>query len=155
MYRRILVPLENTPTDAAILEHVRQLATHCQASVVLIHVADGFVARNFQSLTLRESEEMRADLKYLEECASSLCELGIDADSLLAGGDPAVEITAAAEREGCDLIAMSTHGHRFLKDLLFGSVANAVRHRARVPVLCVRAGISGYTPAGGTPVFKV
>ena len=154
MYKRILVPLENTPTDAAILEHVRMLATHCHASVVLIHVADGFVARNFQSLTLRESEEMRADLKYLEECARSLCETGIDADSLLAGGDPAVEITAAAEREGCDLIAMSTHGHRFLKDLLFGSVANEVRHRARVPVLCVRAGISGYTPAGGTPIFK-
>jgi nucleotide-binding universal stress UspA family protein len=155
MYKRILVPLENTPTDAAILEHVRMLATHCHASVVLIHVADGFVARNFQSLTLRESEEMRADLKYLEECAASLCESGIDADSLLAGGDPAVEITAAADREGCDLIAMSTHGHRFLKDLLFGSVANEVRHRARVPVLCVRAGISGYTPAGGTPIFKV
>lgn len=155
MYKRILVPLENTPTDAAILEHVRLLATHCQASVLLIHVADGFVARNFQSLTLRESEEMRADLKYLEECAASLCEAGIDADSLLAGGDPAVEITAAAEREGCDLIAMSTHGHRFLKDLLFGSVANEVRHRARVPVLCVRAGISGHTPAGGTPIFKV
>lgn len=155
MYRRILVPLENTPTDAAILEHVRMLATHCKASVVLIHVADGFVARNFQSLTLRESEEMRADRKYLEECAKSLCELGIDADSVLAGGDPSVEITAAADREGCDLIAMSTHGHRFLKDLLFGSVANEVRHRARVPVLCVRAGITGYTPSGGTPVFKV
>jgi nucleotide-binding universal stress UspA family protein len=154
MYKRILVTLENTATDAAILEHVRQLATFCHASVVLIHVADGFVARNFQSLTLRESEEMRADLKYLEGCAASLCESGIDADSLLAGGDPAVEITAAAEREGCDLIAMSTHGHRFLKDLLFGSVANEVRHRARVPVLCLRAGISGYTPAGGTPVFK-
>ena len=88
MYKRILVPLENTPTDAAILEHVRFLAAHCHASVVLIHVADGFVARNFQSLTLRESEEMRADLKYLEGCAASLCESGIDADSLLAGGDP-------------------------------------------------------------------
>ena len=155
MYRRILVPLENTPTDAAILEHVGLLATHCKASVVLIHVADGFVARNFQSLSLRESEEMRADRKYLEACAESLCELGIDADSVLAGGDPSVEITAAADREGCDLIAMSTHGHRFLKDLLFGSVANEVRHRARVPVLCVRAGITGYTPSGGTPVFKV
>ena len=138
MYKRILVPLENTPTDAAILEHVRMLATHCHASVVLIHVADGFVARNFQSLTLRESEEMRADLKYLEECTASLCESGIDADSLLAGGDPSAEITAAAEREGCDLIAMSTHGHRFLKDLLFGSVAESVRHRCTIPVLLVR-----------------
>ena len=154
MYRRILVPLENTPTDAAILQHVRELATFCKSSVVLIHVADGFVARNFQSLSLRESEEMRADRDYLEKCCAALCESGIDADSVLAGGDPSLEIINAAEREGCDLIAMSTHGHRFLKDILFGSVANEVRHRARVPVLCVRAGISGYTPVGGTPVFK-
>ena len=154
MYRRILVPLENTATDAAILQHVRELATYCKSSVVLIHVADGFVARNFHSLTLRESEEMRADRKYLEECCASLCESRIDADSVLAGGDPSIEIINAAEREGCDLIAMSTHGHRFLKDILFGSVANEVRHRSRVPVLCVRAGISGYTPSGGTPVFK-
>ena len=139
MYRRILVPLENTPTDAAILEHVRLLAAHCKASVVLIHVADGFVARNFQSLTLRESEEMRADLKYLEECTAALCEAGIDADSLLAGGDPSVEITAAADREGCDLIAMSTHGHRFLNDLLRGTTVNKVRHLVKIPVLLLRA----------------
>ena len=154
MYHRILVPLENTPTDAAILEHVRVLASFCKASVVLIHVADGFVARNYKPLGLRESEEMRADLAYLERCCQRLCDEGIDADSLLAGGDPAQEITAAAEREGCDLIAMSTHGHRFLKDLLFGSVANEVRHRSRIPVLCVRGGVGMPTPAGGVPAFK-
>ena len=154
MYHRILVPLENTPTDAAILEHVRVLASFCKASVVLIHVADGFVARNYKPLGLRESEEMRADLAYLERCCQRLCDEGIDADSLLAGGDPAQEITAAAEREGCDLIAMSTHGHRFLKDLLFGSVANEVRHRSRIPVLCVRGGAGVPTPAGGVPAFK-
>lgn len=156
MYHRILVPLENTATDVAILEHVRGLAAYCKASVLLIHVADGFVARNYKPLGLRESEEMRADLAYLERCAKQLCDAGIDADSLLAGGDPAQEIIAAAEREGCDLIAMSTHGHRFLKDILFGSVCNDVRHRARVPVLCVRAGVmaSALTPAAGVPAFK-
>jgi nucleotide-binding universal stress UspA family protein len=154
MYRRILVPLENTPTDAVILEHVRTLARHCNASVVLIHVADGFVARTYKELGLRESEEMRGDMGYLERCAQKLCDDGIDAESLLAGGDPAVEITAAADREGCDLIAMSTHGHRFLKDILFGSVANEVRHRARVPVLCVRVGCVTPTPVAGVPAFK-
>jgi nucleotide-binding universal stress UspA family protein len=156
MYQRILVPLENTPTDVAILEHVRGLAIFCKASVVLIHVADGFVARNYKPLGLRESEEMRADLAYLERCAEQLCAAGIDADSLLAGGDPAQEIISAAEREGCDLIAMSTHGHRFLKDILFGSVCNDVRHRARVPVLCVRAGVAALhpTPAAGVPAYK-
>ena len=139
MYTRILVPLENTPTDTAILRHVQQLAAFCKASVVLIHVADGFVARHYHELALQESEEMRGDRDYLEKCAKVLLDAGIDAEPMLAGGEPAEEIAAAAEREGCDLIAMATHGHRFVKDVLFGSVANEVRHRSRIPVLCVRA----------------
>ena len=65
---------------------------------------------------------------------------GIDTDSILAGGEPSREIVDAASREGCDLIAMSTHGHRFVKDVLYGSVANEVRHITRVPVLLVRGG---------------
>ena len=138
MYKRILVPVENSPYDDAILQHVRGLAKLCQASVVLIHVADGFAARNAKQLDLRESEEMRLDLDYLERMTAALKDDGIDADSVLAGGDPSKEIAAAAEREGCDLIAMSTHGHRFVKDVLYGSVANEVRHITRVPVLLVR-----------------
>ena len=151
MYQRILVPLENSRTDVAILEHVKALATHCKASVVLIHVADGFVARNYRSLELRESEEMRADREYLERCVEQLEAAGLDAESILAGGDPAEEITRAAEAERCDLIAMSTHGHGLVKDILFGSVANEVRHRTRVPVLCVRGGVAP-TPLGNPAI---
>jgi nucleotide-binding universal stress UspA family protein len=143
MYRRILVPVENSPYDRAILEHVLQLARLCNASVVLIHVADGFAARNARQLNLRESEEMRVDLDYLERLTSDLKRHGLDADSVLAGGDPSREIAAAAEREQCDLIAMSTHGHRFVKDLLYGSVANEVRHKSTIPVLLVRGGPDG------------
>jgi len=138
MYRRILVPLEHSDYDHAIVEHVRALAAMCHASVVLIHVADGWAARNVKQLHLRESEEMRLDREYLEQTCASLSADGIEADSLLAGGDPAREIADAAAREGCDLIAMSTHGHRFLKDVIYGSVANEVRHLSRVPVLLVR-----------------
>ena len=140
MYNRILVPLENSPYDDAILQHVRGLAKLTGASVVLIHVADGFAARNANQLNLRESEEMRLDLEYLEKTTEQLKHEGIDADSVLAGGDPSREIADAAARENCDLIAMSTHGHRWLKDLLYGSVANEVRHITRVPVLLVRGG---------------
>jgi nucleotide-binding universal stress UspA family protein len=140
MYKRILVPVENSRYDAAILEHVRRLARLCNASVVLIHVADGFAARNAKQLSLRESEEMRLDLDYLERLTEELKRDGIDADSVLAGGEPSKEIAEAAQRENCDLIAMSTHGHRFVKDVLFGSVANEVRHITRVPVLLVRGG---------------
>ena len=138
MYHRILVPVENSSYDERILDHVQQLARYCGASIVLIHVADGWAARNIQHLNLRESEEMRADREYIERLAERLSSEGLDAEAVLATGDPSAEITAAAEREHCDLIAMSTHGHRFIKDMLYGSVANEVRHKSEVPVLLVR-----------------
>ena len=159
MYNRILVPVENTPYDAAILRHVRDLARLCHSSVVLIHVADGFAARNVDALHLRESEEMRADRTYLEGLCTGLTSDGIETESVLAAGDPSKEIVAAAERESCDLIAMSTHGHRFVKDVLYGSVANEVRHLTRIPILLVRGEsddlyVSGEQPAVPKPGGK-
>ena len=139
MYHRILVPVENSSYDERILDHVRQLAHFCAASVVLIHVADGWAARNIRHLNLRESEEMRGDREYIERLAVRLTDEGLSAEALLASGDPSAEIAAAADREQCDLIAMSTHGHRFIGDLIYGSVANAVRHMTSVPVLLLRA----------------
>jgi nucleotide-binding universal stress UspA family protein len=138
MYKHIMVPVENSPTDAYILEHVRELARFCGASIVLIHVADGWAARNIRQLDLRESEEMRDDRAYLERTAGELEREGIRVEALLAVGDPAREITAAAKRENCDLIAMATHGHKFIADVVYGSVANAVRHATTVPVLLLR-----------------
>jgi nucleotide-binding universal stress UspA family protein len=138
MYRRILVPLEHSDFDDAILTHVRDLARLCASSVVLIHVADGWAARNQRELVLRESDEMKKDREYLESRADALGKLGIEVECVLAGGDPAKEIAAAAEREECDLVAMSTHGHRGLQDLIRGSVANDVRHHTTIPVLLVR-----------------
>ena len=138
MYKRILVPLENSTYDEAILEHIRRLARMTEASLILIHVADGWVARNIQQLGLRESEEMQRDRVYLKRVADDLEAEGFQVDAILASGDPAKEIIDTAQREGVDLIAMSTHGHRFLKDLLYGSVADSVRHRCDIPVLLVR-----------------
>jgi nucleotide-binding universal stress UspA family protein len=139
MYRRILVPLEHTATDAHILTHVKALSKFCQASVVLIHVADGWAARNIAALNLRESEEMRADREYLERMAADMTKAGVQAEAVLASGDPSAEITAAAAREQCDLIAMATHGHKLIADMVLGSVANAVRHATSTPVLLIRA----------------
>jgi nucleotide-binding universal stress UspA family protein len=138
MYHRILVPLEHSDYDDAIMAHVRDLAQLCQASVVLIHVADGWAARNQHQLTLRESDEMKRDREYLEMRCDALEAAGLEVECVLAGGDPSSEIAEAAVREECDLIAMSTHGHRGVQDLLRGSVANDVRHRTTVPVLMVR-----------------
>jgi nucleotide-binding universal stress UspA family protein len=148
MYQRILVPLEHTAYDEAILAHIRQLARLCGSSLVLMHVADGWAARNINQLNLRESEEMQQDREYLERLAAELTAEGFRAEAILGGGDPAKEIAAAAEREGCDLIAMSTHGHKFLGDLIYGSVAEGVRHRSTIPVLLVR-GRPGARGGGG------
>ncbi|HXI95041.1 MAG TPA: universal stress protein [Candidatus Acidoferrum sp.] len=139
MFKRILVPLEHSATDAAILEYLRPLATSCRAALVLIHVADGWVARNMQQLDLRESEEMREDFGYLDRVCQDLRQDGFNVEAVLAAGDPAREIAAAADREHCDLIAMATHGHRLLADVVKGSVASELRHITSVPVLMVRA----------------
>jgi nucleotide-binding universal stress UspA family protein len=139
MYKRIMVPLENSAYDRVILTHVRELARLTDASLVLLHVADGFAARNYKQLNLRESEEMQKDRAYLEELCEGLAKEGFEAEALLGGGDPAEEIAAAAEREHCDLIAMATHGHRGIQDIIYGSTANSLRHRTTIPVLMVRA----------------
>jgi nucleotide-binding universal stress UspA family protein len=149
MYTRILVPLENSRTDDAIVAHVRTLARHCSASLVLIHVADGFAARNMNALELRESEEIKKDRAYLDAVTARLVADGFTVEAVLASGDPAKEITAAAQREHCDLIAMSTHGHRFFSDLFYGSVAESLRHRCMIPILLVRGSKTGKTGEHG------
>ncbi len=143
MYKKILMPVENSPFDDAIVDHVRELAKVCKSSIVLIHVADGWAARNIGQLELRESEEMKKDREYIEGVSASLEAEGLDADALLASGDPASEIAQAAVREGCDLIAMSTHGHKFIGDMIHGSVSHTVRHSSEIPVLLVRGNSKG------------
>lgn len=140
MFKRILIPLEHTPTDETILEYVRPMARASHAALVLIHVADGWVARNIHHLDLRESEEMKEDRVYLERLCAQLQAEGLSCEAVFAAGEPAREIAEAASREHCDLIAMATHGHRGLNDVVRGSVASALRHITMVPILMVRAG---------------
>ncbi len=138
MYSRILIPLEHSAADAGILEYVRPLARMCGSTLVFIHVADGWAARNISQLQLKESDEMRDDRAYLEQIAAQVAAEGFQTEAILATGDPGTEIALAATRENCALIAMATHGHKFFADLWRGSVANEVRHWSLVPVLLVR-----------------
>lgn len=137
MYQHILVPLDNSAADNAIIDHISGLARFTGARITLLHVADGFVARNQPRLD--ESEEMRQDRAYLEKRVGEMRAAGIDVDAILLCGEPTKQILATAKKEKCDLIAMSTHGHRFLSDIILGSVASEVRHRTSIPVLLVRA----------------
>ena len=139
MYKKILIPLENTTADRAILEHIRPLAKMTGASLLLMHVADGWVARNFEQLKLAESEEMKTDREYLESVSQMLRAEGFEVDHMLAMGEPSDEIIKFANKHQVDLIAMSTHGHRFISDVLYGSTADKVRHLVDVPVLLLKA----------------
>jgi nucleotide-binding universal stress UspA family protein len=139
VYRKILVALENSRTDEAVLAHIEPLARLMRSELVLVHVADGWVARNLSQLNLAESEEMRDDRAYLERVRARFADSGIPAEAVLLVGEPADEIVRLAGETGADLIAMSTHGHRFLGDLIYGSTARRVRHTVQVPVLLVRA----------------
>lgn len=139
MYKRILVAVENSTADGTILGHVRELAKLAGAELLLVHVADGWAARNYDQLKLRESEEMRSDRAYLEGLRTDLVADGFTVQTKLAMGDPATELIRAAEEQQVDLIAMSTHGHRFLADVLHGATADRVRHLVKIPVLLLRA----------------
>jgi nucleotide-binding universal stress UspA family protein len=143
MYKRILVPLENSPADTCILQHVTVLAKLCGSQVLLLHVADGWAARNMEQLNLRESQEMKDDRAYLERVCEELRQAGVEVDAVLAAGEPAREIAAAADREKVDLIAMATHGHSLLSDVVHGTTATALRHVSRIPILMVRAPAPG------------
>ena len=139
MYQKILIAIENSGADRTVLDHVQQLAKLTGASLLLVHVADGWVARHYDELALRESEEMKEDRAYLERVRGELTADGFTVDAQLAKGDPADELIRAAETGHVDLIAMSTHGHRFIADVLHGTTVNKVRHVVKIPVLLLRA----------------
>src|SRR5215475_15651476 len=107
MYRSILVAVENSAADQTILTHVRDLARLTGASLLLVHVADGWAARHFDELKLRESEEMKADRAYLEQLQNGLRAEGLRVEVELAMGDPATELVRSAETQHADLIAMA------------------------------------------------
>jgi nucleotide-binding universal stress UspA family protein len=137
MYETILVTLDGTPSDRAIIEHVKQLAKLAHSRLVLLHVADGWAARTYGPDAV--SPEIAEDTSYLEKIRVEFEAAGIPAQAELAYGDPASEIIKWVQQKGCDLVAMSTHGHRLLADLFLGTTATRVRHSVGVPILLLRA----------------
>ncbi|MGA3267486.1 MAG: universal stress protein [Verrucomicrobiota bacterium] len=137
MYKTILLTLDGTRTDRAIIEHVKPLAKLLGSRVVLLHVADGWAARTFGPDAV--SPEITEDTAYLNRVRSEFESAGIPAEAELAYGDPPKEIVKWIKQKGCDLVAMSTHGHRFVADLFLGSASRHVRHSVSVPVLLLRA----------------
>jgi manganese transport protein len=139
MYKKILVALENSPADETMLPQIAQLAKILGSELLLLHVADGWAARNFNQLKLRESDEIKNDRAYLEKIADGLRTEKLIVSTRLAMGNPPTEILKVAESEDCKLIALTSHGHRFFGDIFHGSTITEVRHRTHIPIFLVRA----------------
>jgi universal stress protein A len=137
MYETILVTLDGTPSDRAIIDHIKQLAKLAHSRLVLLHVADGWAARTYGRDAV--SAEIAEDTAYLEKIRAEFLSAGISTEAELAYGDPASEIIKWVKQKGCDLVAMSTHGHRFLADVFLGTTASRVQHNISAPVLLLRA----------------
>ena len=137
MYDTILVTLDGTATDRAIIEHIKQLAKLASSKLVLLHVADGWAARTYGRDAV--SPEISEDTAYLEKVRGEFQAAGIPTEAELAYGEPAKEIIKWVKQKGCDLVAMSTHGHRFLADVFLGTTATRVQHAISAPVLLLRA----------------
>jgi manganese transport protein len=139
MYRKILVALENGPADLRLLPHITELAQKMGSELLLLHVADGWAARNFEQLNLAESDEMKADCAYLDRTADKLRGGGLKVETLLALGNPPNEIVRNAADNACDLIALASHGHKLIGDIVHGSTIDKVRHNTAIPLLVVSA----------------
>ena len=140
MYKNILVTLDNSAVDSSILAHIRPLARLTGAGITLVHVADGFGARLQDQLNLQDSEEIQGDRAYLDQETEKLTAEGFKASGVLVQGQEVAQgILSVARENGCDLIAMATHGHGPVKSMILGSVAGALRHLTDIPILMIRS----------------
>ncbi len=140
MFRKILVALDHSGADAALLPRVKELSRLTQAEIFLLHVSTGWAAQWQRQLNLIDSPEMKEDREYLEKVGSDLRNEGFRVTVRHAAGQPAEEILKTAREANCDLIAMATHGHRLISDLIYGTTITRVRHESDIPIFLVKAG---------------
>jgi nucleotide-binding universal stress UspA family protein len=131
LYKKILVTIDCSPVDYTIIKHVSALAIQNSAKVYLLHVV--------HSHTL---DQHRALKEKAESCLESHCinmeSQKIEVYKVIRDGEPADEILDEIENNDYDLVAMATHGHTFIGDLLFGSVSKSLKHKIKVPLLLLK-----------------
>ena len=140
LYRRILVPLDGSPVDDAVLEHVAALAEAFHSEVILLRVAH-FHTRDTMTHEVEDAQTV------LDRVAPRLEGRGFVVRTVVGRGEPADDTVEQAEQLDCDLIAMGTHGHGTLKRVVLGSFAEKVRHATDVPLLLVKAKAAADTSA--------
>jgi nucleotide-binding universal stress UspA family protein len=139
MFKRILVALDHSKADSFLLPRVKELARLTGAEILLLHVSTGWAAQWQENLNLSDSKEIREDREYLEKLSAEIGRENFRVTVRHTSGEPARAILKTAEAEQCDLIAMTTHGHRLISDVIHGTTITKVRHESNVPIFLVRA----------------
>ena len=139
MFKKILVALDHSKADGFLLPRIKELARLTGARILLLHVSTGWAAQWQENLNLSDSKEMKEDREYLEKICRELVQENFHVETQHASGEPARAILKTAEAEGCDLIAMTTHGHRLISDLIHGATIDKVRHESPIPLFIVKA----------------
>lgn len=128
VYKKILVTMDCSPVDEAIIEHVSALALQNRADVTLVHVV--------HSHTLDQDRALRSVAETsLQKHKQTLEGMGISVDIVIRSGEPETELLDEIEGNDYDLVAMATHGHSFVGDFLYGSVSRTLKHSITVPLL--------------------
>jgi manganese transport protein len=136
-YRRILVPLDHTELDRLAVNHAATMARQYGAKIYLLHVEEGVTSQIYG--TEAATAEVEADVKYIDQIAQTLRDQGIETETSISHStSPRREIVRYAKEISPDLVVMGAHGHGGLKDLIFGTTINPVRHELNVPLLIVR-----------------
>ena len=130
IYKQILITMDCSPVDDAIIEHVSALALQNNSIVSLIHI--------IHSHTIEQDRALHKDAKiFLNEKCKLLQSKGIETHIILKSGEPEEEIVSVINNGEFDLVAMATHGHGFFGDTLFGSVSRVIKHKTTVPLLII------------------
>jgi manganese transport protein len=137
LYQKILVPLDHTSRDREAIAHASALAKQHHAKLYLLHVEEGVTSQVYGPMS--STAEVEAGREYLGEIARELENQQIPVEAVvLHSRDPKEAIVSYAEELKPDLVVMGAHGHKGLKDIVFGTTINAVRHKLKAPLLVVR-----------------
>jgi manganese transport protein len=139
VYRRILVPLDHTALDRMAINHAAAMARSHNAKLYLLHVEEGVTSQVYGDEA--STAEVEAGEHYLERIAQALRDQGLSVETAVShSSSPSKEIVRFAAEIQPDLVIMGAHGHGGLKDLIFGTTINPVRHDLKIPMLIVRPG---------------
>jgi manganese transport protein len=135
-YSRILVPLDHSESDEEAVSNALALARMHGASIVLLHVEEGVTSQMFGSLA--STAEVTEGQDYLAQIVATLRAQNVSVQVVVRHGkSPAQEIVEAVRDVKPDLLVMASHGHSGIKDLIFGTTINHVRHKVKIPMMIV------------------